>query len=278
MIEFNYYLFLIWLLQVEKPSITNRSDCLIYPPLTPKPSVMDLNDTISSPVSCFNSSTLTAPAASQPLTREQPSATLCCPVLNQGISIMNPLANPTLGFLPKADVSASVKVLSSVTLRSPAHNPAPAPNLQFFNCAVYDNDRYKDNPSSPSAIANRNIPPLAPTWTCLSSHNTSTVASSLRPRNGILPPLKDTPPFPSSSSLRPISKSSDDLVSAEVRERIKELLSKYSFGLWAHALPRLFMDTYKMPFPEHILQNLSLLIDICAVEHPFPNDKKKVSE
>uniref|UniRef100_A0A8C9XVT4 Tudor domain containing 7 a n=1 Tax=Sander lucioperca TaxID=283035 RepID=A0A8C9XVT4_SANLU len=65
------------------------------------------------------------------------------------------------------------------------------------------------------------------------------------------------------------------LVSAEVRERLKELLSKYRQGLWAHALPKLFMDTYKTPFPEHVLNNLSLLLDICTVEYPMPHDKKK---
>uniref|UniRef100_A0A8P4KN63 Tudor domain containing 7 a n=1 Tax=Dicentrarchus labrax TaxID=13489 RepID=A0A8P4KN63_DICLA len=59
--------------------------------------------------------------------------------------------------------------------------------------------------------------------------------------------------------------------------RIKELLSKYSHGLWAHALPKLFMDTYKMSFPEHIMDNLSLLLDICTVEYPMPHDKKKQS-
>uniref|UniRef100_A0A8C4DZI2 Tudor domain containing 7 a n=1 Tax=Dicentrarchus labrax TaxID=13489 RepID=A0A8C4DZI2_DICLA len=57
--------------------------------------------------------------------------------------------------------------------------------------------------------------------------------------------------------------------------KIKELLSKYSHGLWAHALPKLFMDTYKMSFPEHIMDNLSLLLDICTVEYPMPHDKKK---
>ncbi|KAL3996204.1 potassium voltage-gated channel Shaker-related subfamily A, beta member 2 [Sarotherodon galilaeus] len=36
------------------------------------------------------------------------------------------------------------------------------------------------------------------------------------------------------------------VVSADVRQKIKELLSKYSQGLWARALPKLFMDTYKV--------------------------------
>ena len=67
-------------------------------------------------------------------------------------------------------------------------------------------------------------------------------------------------------------------MSAEVRQKMKELLSKYSHGLWAHALPKLFISTFKMPFPEDVLENLSPLMDICSVEYPMPNDKKKVSE
>uniref|UniRef100_A0A8C6LKE5 Tropomodulin 1 n=1 Tax=Nothobranchius furzeri TaxID=105023 RepID=A0A8C6LKE5_NOTFU len=69
-----------------------------------------------------------------------------------------------------------------------------------------------------------------------------------------------------------------DQLSQSVRHptvKLKELLSKYTQGMWASALPKLFMDTYKMPFPEQILDNLSLLLDICSVEYPSPHDKKK---
>uniref|UniRef100_A0A671UWF5 Tudor domain containing 7 a n=1 Tax=Sparus aurata TaxID=8175 RepID=A0A671UWF5_SPAAU len=91
----------------------------------------------------------------------------------------------------------------------------------------------------------------------------------------ILPLLKVTFSPTSDSAPCPPSKSSTVVVSAEVRQRIKELLSKNSHGLWAHALPKLFMETYKVPFPDHILDNLSLLLDICTVEYPIPHNKKK---
>lgn len=52
----------------------------------------------------------------------------------------------------------------------------------------------------------------------------------------------------------------------------------YSLGVWAHALPKLFMDTYKTPFPENVLDNLSLLMDMWTVEYPIPHDKSKVME
>lgn len=38
------------------------------------------------------------------------------------------------------------------------------------------------------------------------------------------------------------------------------------------------MDTYRTPFPQQILDNLSLLLDMCTVEYPVPHDKKKVNE
>uniref|UniRef100_A0A8C7GI23 Tudor domain containing 7 a n=1 Tax=Oncorhynchus kisutch TaxID=8019 RepID=A0A8C7GI23_ONCKI len=56
---------------------------------------------------------------------------------------------------------------------------------------------------------------------------------------------------------------------------LKELLSKYSHGLWAHALPKLYQETFKVPFPEDILSNLSLLLDICTVEYPIADNKMK---
>lgn len=76
---------------------------------------------------------------------------------------------------------------------------------------------------------------------------------------------------------------------------------KYSNGLWAHALPKLFQDTYKVstnfihasfthpvlsmilfyPFlyktklPGHVLENLDLLSDICTVDYPMPDNPKR---
>ncbi|KAM6939531.1 tudor domain-containing protein 7A [Xenentodon cancila] len=254
---------------VEKPSITNRADRLIYPPMPPKPSAIHLKNTNSSSVSSFNSSRLTAPAFSPPSRPEELSTTGRSRLhLKPEAFPKNPLAKHAVTFSPQTDVSASIKVLTSVTLRSPAHNPALAPNFpQCFNLAANANGGYKDNPSSPADTLNQNTP-----WTCPDS---TTVTLPLQPGNGILPGLlKYTSPFPSSSALCPPT-SVDYVLSTEVRQKIKELLSKNSYGLWAHALPKLFMDTYKMPFPEQVLENLSLLFDICTVEYPCPNDKKK---
>uniref|UniRef100_A0A671UTF5 Tudor domain containing 7 b n=1 Tax=Sparus aurata TaxID=8175 RepID=A0A671UTF5_SPAAU len=53
------------------------------------------------------------------------------------------------------------------------------------------------------------------------------------------------------------------------------LLVKYSNGLWAHALPKLFQDTYKTKLPGHVLENLHLLSDFCTVDFPMPDNPKR---
>uniref|UniRef100_A0A8C4ZVW4 Uncharacterized protein n=1 Tax=Gadus morhua TaxID=8049 RepID=A0A8C4ZVW4_GADMO len=72
---------------------------------------------------------------------------------------------------------------------------------------------------------------------------------------------------PNSSAVSPLS--------PELQDRLLELLSKYSNGLWTHALPQLFLDTYKMAFPEAVLGQLSLLEDICSVDYPLSHDRSK---
>uniref|UniRef100_A0A3Q2ZNC6 Tudor domain containing 7 a n=1 Tax=Hippocampus comes TaxID=109280 RepID=A0A3Q2ZNC6_HIPCM len=84
---------------------------------------------------------------------------------------------------------------------------------------------------------------------------------------------------PSTSSLNscpyPPVKSCAAILPADVCQRLKELLSKYTNGLWVHALPKLFLDAYKAPFPELFMDKLSLLPDLCTVEYPIPHDGKK---
>uniref|UniRef100_A0A8C8CUR7 Uncharacterized protein n=1 Tax=Oncorhynchus tshawytscha TaxID=74940 RepID=A0A8C8CUR7_ONCTS len=98
-----------------------------------------------------------------------------------------------------------------------------------------------------------------------------------------LTPTSPTPPFltsptrmasPTPTTPIPLSPTAVS-IPAEARLRLKELLSKYSHGLWAHALPKLYQETFKVPFPEDILSNLSLLLDICTVEYPMTDNKMK---
>ncbi|KAJ8007694.1 hypothetical protein DPEC_G00096830 [Dallia pectoralis] len=84
-------------------------------------------------------------------------------------------------------------------------------------------------------------------------------------------PLPLTPP---SSTPSPPSSPSSPL-SPDLKQKLGELLVKYSNGLWAHALPKLYLDTYKSKLPQHVLDNLSLLSDFCTVDYPMPDNPKR---
>uniref|UniRef100_A0A8C7M107 Tudor domain-containing protein 7B n=1 Tax=Oncorhynchus mykiss TaxID=8022 RepID=A0A8C7M107_ONCMY len=68
---------------------------------------------------------------------------------------------------------------------------------------------------------------------------------------------------------------SPSTLSPDLRQKLGELLVKYSNGLWAHGLPKLYLDTYKTKLPEHVLENLSLLSDFCTIEYPMPDNPKR---
>ncbi|XP_014824968.1 PREDICTED: tudor domain-containing protein 7A-like isoform X2 [Poecilia mexicana] len=240
---------------VEKTFTSNRSDQLIYPPLSLTPPVKPvININRSSPGSHLDSTHVSS-RLSTPLQRS-PSKT--------GDSPRSPLAEPTFIFPPQSSPTASSKALPSVTLRSPAPNPALSSRLPRSG----NHTMSFDGDSKIHVSPKQSTPPLAPTWTALSSTNTS-------PDRDVLPLLKATFSSPSSSVSTPPSTPGPAVVSDDMREKIKELLSKSSQGVWADALPRCFMDVYKTPFPEEILENLSSLCDICTVEYPFPHNKKR---
>ncbi|KAK9539920.1 hypothetical protein VZT92_002404 [Zoarces viviparus] len=257
---------------VEKPTCTNRADRLIYPPLPPKPSRSTTN---MPPVSPTDSKTITTPISSRPSTLDQPSSPPF-PVPKPGGFPQSPLVEPTFIFPPQPVASSSSKPLNSVTLRSPARNPALAPQLP--NCitnAVNASGQCKQNQKLRTTTHNQNTLNLSPAWTFPESTSAPSLTSSLQPSPESLPLTNGTFSLTSDSAPCPPSKSPAVFVSAEVRQRIKELLSKYSQGVWAHALPKLFMDMYKMPFPQHVLDNVPLFLDIFTVEYPMPHDKKK---
>lgn len=58
-----------------------------------------------------------------------------------------------------------------------------------------------------------------------------------------------SPQSPPSSSSSPSPPSSPATLSPDLKLKLEELLEKYSNGLWAHALPKLFQDTYKVSIP-----------------------------
>ncbi|XP_005799697.1 tudor domain-containing protein 7B [Xiphophorus maculatus] len=80
---------------------------------------------------------------------------------------------------------------------------------------------------------------------------------------------------PQSSSWSPSPPSSPAALSPDLKQRLEELLMKYSSGLWAHALPKLFQDTYKIKLPGYVLKNLDLLSDICTINYPMSDNPQR---
>uniref|UniRef100_A0A8C7VS05 Tudor domain containing 7 a n=1 Tax=Oncorhynchus mykiss TaxID=8022 RepID=A0A8C7VS05_ONCMY len=133
---------------------------------------------------------------------------------------------------------------------------------------------YPPQSKPPSLALSPVKPPTAP-------YTSTTTPTSPTPPSLI--PTSPTPPFltsptrmasPTPTTPIPLSPTAVS-IPKEARLRLKELLSKYSHGLWAHALPKLYQETFKVPFPEDILSNLSLLLDICTVEYPMADNKMK---
>ncbi|XP_031415478.1 tudor domain-containing protein 7A [Clupea harengus] len=101
-----------------------------------------------------------------------------------------------------------------------------------------------------------------------------TISTPTSPKFSLLP----TPPQ-SPVSLSPTSVSSPPsgplVLSDDVQHKLQELLGKYSNGLWAHAVPKLFQEAFRTTFPAQALEDLSALSDCCVIEYPMPDNKKK---
>ncbi|ETE65070.1 Tudor domain-containing protein 7 [Ophiophagus hannah] len=65
-------------------------------------------------------------------------------------------------------------------------------------------------------------------------------------------------------------------VHGDFKQNIADILTKYSSGLWANALPKVYEDTYKAALPQNLLDNLDLLSDICMVSYISENPKKAI--
>ncbi|XP_061565476.1 tudor domain-containing protein 7B isoform X2 [Cololabis saira] len=121
------------------------------------------------------------------------------------------------------------------------------------------------NPSPAPALA-----PQTPTDKPLQSPARQRPPNAYLTRSG-----SRSPQSPQSSSSSPSPPSSPATLSPDLKQKLEELLEKYSNGLWAHALPKLFQDTYKTKLPGHVLENLDLLSDICTIDYPMPDNPKR---
>lgn len=175
---------------------------------------------------------------------------------------------------PGLSHQSALRQTSSPTSAPLLHNSSAPPDLTLsVNPTKSAKTGCKVSRNSPTSFSNQNGQHSALTSSPPAPQQGSIVQTGPEipgPSKGALSPSFGVTPHPTSAS-------SASHVSAEVCERIKEILHRCSHGLWASALPKLYVDTYKMPFPEHILDNLSLLLNICIVEYPLSHDKTKVS-
>ncbi|XP_029020138.1 tudor domain-containing protein 7A isoform X2 [Betta splendens] len=228
---------------VEQSSSNNRVNRVIYPPLPLKHAAIPRSSPSESSPKLSSNSTITTPISSPPSIPKQISNHLpAYPEPKPRVFPKSPLAKATFIFSQQPVAVSSGNPLSSPTLHSPDHNPAP----QLPPCVGLD---------------------VNATGGCEANQATDCRISSSPPGPGILPTLNSASASPPKPSIT---------LATEVVQRIKDLLSKYSQGIWAHALPKLFMDTYKTPFPEHILDSLSNYLHIWNVEYPISHNKKAI--
>ncbi|KFP22668.1 Tudor domain-containing protein 7, partial [Egretta garzetta] len=111
--------------------------------------------------------------------------------------------------------------------------------------------------------------------------------------DGLLYPAKKIPPTAKSDTeqekasqnvpsskvdrlLKPNMETTPASLSSDFKQKVVNILLKYSSGLWANALPKLYQDTYQVKFPEDILNNLELLSDICIVDYVSEAPRKAI--
>ncbi|XP_035645179.2 tudor domain-containing protein 7A-like [Oncorhynchus keta] len=228
---------------VEKPVSTNRADRLVYPPQSKPPSLA------LSPVKPPTAPYTVKPA--NPVKLAPLFFSLRNPSLNQSQTLPTPPAPSWKHSLTHTSTSP--------TAPSTLWNPSPSHLLPTPTCNLW-----RPSPTSTSPSWKRTTTPTSPT------------SPSLTPTSPTPPFLTSPTRMASPTPTTPIPLSPTAVsIPAEACLRLKELLSKYSHGLWAHALPKLYQETFKVPFPEDILSNLSLLLDICTVEYPMADNKMK---
>ncbi|NWW91624.1 TDRD7 protein, partial [Rhynochetos jubatus] len=76
--------------------------------------------------------------------------------------------------------------------------------------------------------------------------------------------------------LKPHTETPPASLSGDVKQKVVNILLKYSNGLWANALPKLYQDTYQVKFPEDVLNNLELLSDVCVVDYVSEAPRKAI--
>uniref|UniRef100_A0A8D0FM48 Tudor domain containing 7 n=1 Tax=Strix occidentalis caurina TaxID=311401 RepID=A0A8D0FM48_STROC len=111
--------------------------------------------------------------------------------------------------------------------------------------------------------------------------------------DGLLYPAKKIPPIAKSDTeqekasqnvtsskvdplLKPNTETTPTSLTSDFKQKVVNILLKYSSGLWANALPKLYQDAYQVKFPEDILNNLELLSDVCVVDYVSEAPRKAI--
>ncbi|XP_066037590.1 tudor domain-containing protein 7 isoform X3 [Chamaea fasciata] len=76
--------------------------------------------------------------------------------------------------------------------------------------------------------------------------------------------------------LKPNMETTSAPLSSDFKAAVVSILLKYSNGLWAHALPKVYQEAYHVKFPEDILNNLELLSDVCIVDYVSEVPRKAI--
>ncbi|XP_068090419.1 tudor domain-containing protein 7 [Hyperolius riggenbachi] len=87
--------------------------------------------------------------------------------------------------------------------------------------------------------------------------------------------VKPTVPPVAPKQTSPAKLSASAIPNSDLKQKISELLKKYSSGLWLQALPKVFEDTFKVKFPAENFK-VDELSDICTVEVTSENPYKAI--
>lgn len=123
--------------------------------------------------------------------------------------------------------------------------PDPKPAAELISILFFQVEKTcNSNPSElllyPAREQSAPSPPLPP------ASSPAVVSDKPRQRSALTRSGSRSPQSPPSSSSSPSPPPPPAALSSELKVKLEELLEKYSSGLWAHALPKLFQDTYKV--------------------------------
>ncbi|KAG9486616.1 hypothetical protein GDO78_006797 [Eleutherodactylus coqui] len=87
--------------------------------------------------------------------------------------------------------------------------------------------------------------------------------------------VKPSPTFGQTKPASPQKPTANPVAHSELKQKVSELLTHYCSGLWLHALPKVFEDTFKIKFPSDAL-DMDALSEISSVDVVSENPYKAI--